>query len=74
MKIPNKRELEQIAFNHSSDIDVQNVLNFYKKCTEKPFFLVIDTTLKSDHSSRFWKTYLELIWKLIITIGSVIKL
>ena len=38
MKIPNKRELEQIAFNHSSDIDVQNVLNFYKKCTEKPFF------------------------------------
>ena len=53
MKIPNKRELEQIAFNHSSDIDVQNVLNFYKKCTEKPFFLVIDTTLKSDHSSRF---------------------
>ena len=38
MKIPNKRELEQIAFNHSSDIDVQKVLNFYKKCTEKPFF------------------------------------
>ena len=24
MKIPNKRELQQIAFNHSSDIDFQD--------------------------------------------------
>ena len=24
MKIPNKRELQQIAYNHSSDIDFQN--------------------------------------------------
>ena len=24
MKIPNKRELQQIVFNHSSDIDFQN--------------------------------------------------
>ena len=30
MKVLNKRELQQIAFNHSSDIDFQNFMNFYK--------------------------------------------
>ena len=30
MKIPNKQELQQIAFNHSSDIDFKDVLNFLK--------------------------------------------
>ena len=37
MKIPNKRKLQQIAFNHSSDIDFQDFMNFYKKCTAKPY-------------------------------------
>ena len=27
MKIPNKQELQQIAFNHSSDIDFQDFIN-----------------------------------------------
>ena len=36
MKIPNKRELQQIAFNYSSDIDPQDFMNLYKKCAEKP--------------------------------------
>ena len=38
MKIPNKRKLQQIAFNHSSDIDVKDFMNIYKKCTAKPYF------------------------------------
>ena len=43
MKIPNKRELQQIAFNNSSDIDFHDFMNHYKKCTAKPYsFLVID--------------------------------
>ena len=33
MKIPNKRELQQTAFNHTSDIDFQDFMSFYKKCT-----------------------------------------
>ena len=33
MKIPNKREFQQISFNHSSDIDFQDFLNIYKKRT-----------------------------------------
>ena len=37
MKIPNKRELKQIAFNHSSDIDFQDFLNIYKKSTAKSY-------------------------------------
>ena len=46
MKIPNKTELQQIAFNHSSDIDFQDFMNLYKKCASKLYsFLVIDTTL-----------------------------
>ena len=30
MKIPNKRELQQIALNHSSDIDFTDFMNIYK--------------------------------------------
>ena len=33
MKIPNKQELQQISFNHSSVIDFRDFTNFYKKCT-----------------------------------------
>ena len=50
MKIPNKGELQQIPFNHSSDIDFQEFINLYKKCTEKLYYsLVIDTNLASDN-------------------------
>ena len=31
MKIPNKRELQQIAFSHSPDIDFQDFMNLYEK-------------------------------------------
>ena len=30
MKIPNKKELQQIVFNHSSDIDFQDFMDLYK--------------------------------------------
>ena len=62
MKIPNKRETQQIALNHSSDIDFQDLLNLYKMSTAKPYyFLVIDSTLASDNPSRFRKNILERI-------------
>ena len=35
MKIPNKRELRQIAYNHSPDIDFKDFMNPCKKCTAK---------------------------------------
>ena len=50
MKIPNKRELQQIALNHSSDLKSKDFINIYKKYTAKPYsFLVNDTTLASDN-------------------------
>ena len=62
MKLPNKRELQQAAFHHSSDINCQDFMNLYKKCTAKPCsFLVIDATLALDNPSCFRKNLLETI-------------
>ena len=58
MKIPNKRELQQIAINHSSNINTGDFIEIYKRCTDKPYsFLVIDTTLSSNNPLRFRKNY-----------------
>ena len=60
MKIPNKRELQQIALNHSSDIDFKDFIKIYEKCTAEPYsFLVNDTTLPSDDPLRFRKDLLK---------------
>ena len=57
MKIPNKRERQQIAINHSSDINTKDFIEIYRKCTDKPYsFLVIDTTPPSNNSLRFRKS------------------
>ena len=62
MKIQSKQELQQTAFNHSSDIDFKDFMNLYKKCTAKPYsFLVIDATLASDNLSHFRKNLLKRI-------------
>ena len=56
MKILNKRELQQIAINHSSDINFKDFINIYKKFTDKPYsLLIIDTTLRSNNPLRFRK-------------------
>ena len=55
-KIPNKRELQQIAINHSSDISTKDFANIYRKCTDEPYsFLVIDIMLSSNNPLRFRK-------------------
>ena len=49
MKIQSKQELQQTAFNHSSDIDFKDFMNLYKKNTAKPYsYLVIDATLTGE--------------------------
>ena len=59
MKIPNKRELQHIALNRSSDIDFKDFMKIYMKCTAEPYsFLVNDTTLPSDDPLRFRKNLL----------------
>ena len=55
-KIPNKRELQQITLNHSSDISTKDFIDIYKKCTAEPYsFLVNVTTLASDMPLIFRK-------------------
>ena len=55
-KIRNKRELQQIALNHSSDISTKDFINIHKKCTTEPYsFLVNDNTLTSDNPLRLTK-------------------
>ena len=62
MKIPNKRVYQQIAFNHSREIDFKDFMSLCKKCTTKPYyFLNIDATLASDNPLRFRKNVLERI-------------
>ena len=62
MKIPNKRELQQIAFNNSSNVDFRDFMSLYKKYTAKLYsFLVIDATIVSDNASCFRNNLLERI-------------
>ena len=62
MKIPNKRDLQQIAYNHSGDIDFRDFKELYKKCTEGPHdFMVIDMILPHEDPWRFRKNLIEKI-------------
>ena len=54
MKISNKRELQQVALNHSSHIDFKGFIKLHS-------FLVIDATLTTNNPSRFRENLLERI-------------
>ena len=56
VNILNKRELQQIAINQSSDISTEDFINIYRKCTAEPYlFFVNDNTLASNNPLRFRK-------------------
>ena len=63
MKIPNKRELQQIVYNQLSDIDSKGFMDFYKKYTAKPYSILFigAATLALDNLSSFTKNTLERI-------------
>ena len=55
-KIPNTRELQQIAINHSSGISTEGFINIYKECTAEQYSLFVnDTMLTSNNPLRFRK-------------------
>ena len=62
MKIWNKRELQQIDLNDSSDISTKDFIKIHKKCTAEPYsFLVNDATLaSSDNPLRFRKNHFNI--------------
>ena len=58
MKIHNRRELQQIAINHSVDIDYKDCLKIYRNCTKEPYsFFTINTTLPANDPMRFRKNF-----------------
>ena len=60
MKINNKRELQNIAINHSADIDDEDFMKIYRICTKDCFnFLTMDTTLPSSNPLRLRKNLFD---------------
>ena len=54
MKTNNRRELQNIAINHSADMDYKDFTKIYREITKEPYnSLTIDTTLPSSDSLRF---------------------
>ena len=60
MKINNKREIQNIAINHSANIDYKDFIIIYRECIKEPYnFLTIDTTLPSTNPLRFRKNLFD---------------
>ena len=60
LKINSRRELQNLALNHSVDIDYNDFIKIYRECTKEPFnFLTIDTTLPASNPLRFRKRLFE---------------
>ena len=56
LKINNRKELQNIATNHSADIDYQDFMKIYREFTKEPYsFLTIDTTLPASNFLGFRK-------------------
>ena len=56
MKKNNRKELQNIAIDHSADIDYKDFMKIYRECTKEPFnFLTIDTTLPASDPLCFKK-------------------
>ena len=59
MKIKNRKELQNVAINHSADIDYNDFVKIYRECTRKTYsFLTIDTTLPASDPLKFRKNLL----------------
>ena len=54
MKIKNRGELQNIAINHSADIDYNDFMKVYRECTKESLnFLTIDTMLPASDPLKF---------------------
>ena len=60
MKLNNTKELQNIAINHSADIDYKDFVKIYRECTRRLYsFLTIDTTLPASDPLRFMKNLFQ---------------
>ena len=59
-KINNRKELQNIAINHSPDIDYKDFITIYRECSKEPHnIFTIDTTFASRNSLRFIKNLFD---------------
>ena len=59
MKVNNRKELQNIAINHSLKIDYTDFVRIYRECTRKPYsLLTIDATLPASDPLIFRKNFL----------------
>ena len=66
-KISPRKELQNIAINHSADIGYKDFMRIYRECTNEPYsFLTIDTTLKASDPLRFRENLLP-TYKMTVT-------
>ena len=62
MIINNRIELKSIVIDHSADIDYNDFMEIYRKCTREPFnFLTIDTTFPASDPLRFRKNLFQFL-------------
>ena len=60
MENNSKRELQNIAINHSADIDYGDFIKSYRECTKEPYsFMTIDTMLPANNPLRLRKNLIE---------------
>ena len=60
MRINNRKELQNIAINHSVDINYKDFIKIYSECIKEPYyFLTIDTTLPASNLLRFRKNLFD---------------
>ena len=57
MKINNKRELQNIATNHSAGIDYNGFMKIYRECTKEPSLPL--SKLPSSNPLRFRKSLFD---------------
>ena len=71
IKISNKRELKNIAINHSADIDYKDFVRIYRDCTKEPcsFF----DNLYNITSKRYSKTYKNVFNLIKMTVTDQVK-
>ena len=60
MKINNRRQLQNIATDHSAGTDYQDFKKIYRECTKEPYnILTTDTPLQASYPLRFRKNLFE---------------
>ena len=58
MKINNRKDLQNIAIDHSADIDYNDFARIYRECTRRTYsFLAIYTTLLTSDPLKFRKKF-----------------